>query len=232
MSSTNSLTSASAPTADVQYSLVFQNQSDMNGYACVYQTSPDDTGPSVVSLAWLSKFVFPSTQVIFKWATEYSFVWAETGELMPGVQFIASQLWSADLQFSNQVTFSQRDGMYQFTDLRQGQGPGSLYIMEDSSIPPGSTAAVGIGMSGNSTLAVQAEPNMFLALTPPKTYWVAFGNYSQGQVLDTTQIINAAPVVFPPNVYSLTATLAANNTITVRPTAQVNASLLAARRAQ
>lgn len=48
-------------------------------------------------------------------------------------------------------------------------------------------------------------------------YWVTAGDFEQGEVLDVTEIANAAAVVFPPGVFAMTAVLGANNTWTVSP---------------
>lgn len=212
-----------------QYSLVFVNNSTQEGTVCVYQQDPNITNPDVMSLAWFAKPAAPTTTIIFTWGIDYDFVWSETGVLRPGVLFVASQTWPTDLSSENQVTFTNQDGAYTFADQQAGPQAGSLYITEDGTIPP-NQASVGIGMSGFGTFAVQAQPNMNLVFTPNPQYWVTFGSYTQGEVMDISEVNNPAEIVFPPNVYSMTATLGANNEWTVAPTFQVNARLLEARR--
>jgi hypothetical protein len=210
------------------YSLIFVNNSTQNGSACIYQQDPDITIPDVMSLAWFTKSTSPTTKVIFTWSIDYQFVWSETGNLVPGVIFVASQTWDADLSTKNQVTFTKVDGPYTFTAQTQGPRTGSLYISEEPSIPP-NQASVGVGMSGFGTFAVQAQPNTSLVFTPHPQYWITFGNYTQGEVMDISEVNAPAQIEFPANVYSMTAILNNDNTWTITPTAQVNAEFLAAR---
>ncbi len=210
------------------YSLVFVNHSSQTGSACVYQQDPDLTIPDVMSLAWFAKAATPTTSIVFRWTIDYDFVWSETGSLVPGVLFVASQTWPADLSTQNQVTFSQAGGAYTFQNQQKGPRGGSLYITEDGTIPVGQ-ASVGIGMSGFGTFAVQAQPNMNLVFTPHPQYWITFGTYTQGQVMDISAVSSAAQIQFPPNVYSMTATFNPDNTWTVLPTSQANTLFLASR---
>jgi hypothetical protein len=199
-----------------KYSVNFKNNSTMSGNACVYQTDPDITDPYVMSLAWFSKAAHPTTLVDFTWGVNYSFVWSNTGLLKPGVVFLASQAWDADLSMKNQVDFTYLANAHTFKEQRQGPKQGSLYINEEGSIPP-LMASVGIGMSGSGTFVRQAQPNIDLVFTPHPEYWITFGSFVQGQVLDITEITHPAALEFPPNVYELNATLNKDNTWTVTP---------------
>jgi rhizosphere induced protein len=212
-----------------QYSLIFVNNSTQTGSACVYQQDPDTTDPNVMSLAWFAKAAAPTTTLQFDWTVDYSFVWSETGTLKPGVMFTASQNLPADLSTSNQVQFTTAGGAYTFQNQSQGGQAGTLYVLEDNTIPP-NQASVGIGMSGSGTFAVQAQPNITAEFTPHPEYWITFGNYTAGEVLDVTTITASANIAFPANTYSMTATLGSNNTWTVQSTADVNAAFVEARK--
>ncbi len=197
-----------------KYSINFENNSTNYGKACIYQADPQ-MGPYVMSLAWFAKPAHPTTSIRFEWNLDYSFVWAETGELVPGVVFEASQAWEADLLGKNLVTFTMDKDAYTFTDLTKGENKGVLQIIQDSSIPL-KHASVGIGMSGAGTFAVQAQPNLNLDFTPHPEYWITFGDYESGEVLDITQITNKAKIEFAPGVYSMDAILNEDNTWTIR----------------
>lgn len=212
----------------VQYSLVFVNHSSQLGSACIYQQDPDITIPDVMSLAWFAKAAAPTTKVVFNWSITYDFVWSETGNLVPGVIFTASQTWPADLTSTNQVTLTQAGGAYTFQNQRPGPRQGTLYITEDGTLPA-NAASVGVGMSGFGTFAVSTQPNNNLTFTPHPQYWITFGNYVQGEVMDIGSVNNPAQIQFPPNVYSMTAILNADNTWTIQPTSQVNTLFAAAR---
>jgi hypothetical protein len=210
------------------YSLTFVNNSTNTWDAAVYQKDPDLGIPNVQSLAWFAKTTAPTTKVVFKWKIEYSFVWSETGELVPGVLFNATQDWPADLKTTNQVTFT-KDPAYTFKDQTKGPQDGTLYIQQASTLPS-KMASVGIGMSGSGVYAVQAQPNILAKFSPHPQYWITFGQFVQGEVLDIGQVVGqAANIKFPVNVYQMTAILGEDNKWTVKPTSAVNAAFLAAR---
>ncbi len=210
-----------------QYSLIFVNNSTQTGDACVYQQDPTITDPSVMSLAWFSKAAAPTTSITFDWSIDYSFVWSQTGTLRPGVMFTASQNWPANLSSTNQVQFNKAGNAYTFQNQTKGAQSGTLYINQDSTITP-KEASVGIGMSGSGTFAVQAQPNVTAMFTPKPQYWITFGNYTQGEVLDITTITSEAAVDFGYANYSMTAILNPDNTWTVLPTSAVNAAFIEA----
>jgi rhizosphere induced protein len=202
----------------VNYNLVFKNNSTNAWDACVYQTDPDLANFEVQSLAWFTKAAASTTTVKFQWQIDYSFTWDETGILQPGVVFDASQLWPADLSTKNAITLTHENTpvseYYTFAGQTAGPNEGSLYVYTDSSIPS-NVASVGIGMSNAGTFAVQAQPNLNLIFTPHPTYWITFGSFEQGEVLDITEITNSAEIVFPPGVTTMYATLNPNNTWTI-----------------
>ncbi|HEV2740663.1 MAG TPA: hypothetical protein VGU66_19030 [Candidatus Elarobacter sp.] len=212
----------------VTYNLTFVNNSSLAGSACVYQTAPDIGVQDVMSLAWFAKFTNPGTQATFSWQINYSFVWGQTGTLVPGVLFNASQVLPADLSLNNKTTLVYNGG-FDFSPTTSGPNPGSLYIAENNTIPP-NQASVGVGMSGAGTYVVQADPNLQLMFTPTPQYWITFGDYTQGVVMSIEEITSTANINFPPNTYEMVATLNADDTWTVGTTASANAEYLAARR--
>ncbi|TCT01081.1 protein rhiA [Aquabacter spiritensis] len=208
-----------------QYTLRFINNSSATRSFLTYQQDPNIGVPDVVSLAWFAKQARPGTVIDFKWTIDYSFVWSETGELKPGVTFIASQVVPADPAGVNKIQFDYVSGAYGFEAPTTGGSPGSLTINTASGFPP-NQASIGIGMSGAGTFAVQAYPNDNAIFTPHPQYWVAFGNFLPGQVLDTTTINNPANVAFPVNVYAMVATLNSDFSWTVAPLSASNAEML------
>jgi hypothetical protein len=198
-----------------QYTLIFKNNSTNVGDACVYQHDPDMSLQDVMSLAWFAKGAAPTTTLTFKWTIDYCFAWDETGELVPGVIFDASQIWDADLETTNQVTLTMvGDDVYTFTDQKAGKRPGNLYIIGDKTLPI-KQAAVGIGMAGAPTHVAPVQPNWEWVYTPKPLYWITFGTFEPGEILDVESISHKAAIHFPPNVYSMTAILNRDNTWTV-----------------
>ncbi len=211
--------------ATYQYSLFFVNHSINHGSACIYQVlNAPPQNASVV--AWLVEYAFPTSAVSLEWNPTYAFVWSQTGELLPGAMIGASQVWSASVP--EQVTLTSGEGTFTFENQKAGNTPGTLDILQDGTIPL-NEAAVGIGMAGAATCVVQAEPNITTSFPPLAQYWVTFGNYTSGQILNLP-ISNAVQVTFPANVYSMTATISSQNSITVQQTDAVNTAYAKAKK--
>lgn len=201
-----------------QLQLILVNNSSNAGNIVVYQ----QLGPESSSnpLAWFSKYVYPDTQVSFAWdPADYDFVWAGTGKITSGVVFEASQVVPAKLATSNQITLSYDsvNHVFYFNHQTAGQQTNVFTIVEDGSLPM-NAAAVGIGMAGRATFAIQAMPNMNVQITPTgSSYWVTFGTIQQGEFFTVETSVPPVEVQFPLNVNSMTVTLNADNTWTVTP---------------
>lgn len=197
-----------------QYSLTVYNKSTNSGHMVVYQTDPQQgTVSDLFSLAWFSKSCHPDTNVRFTWTIDYDFVWSETGEVRPGVLFVASQTRRTDPSNTavNGVTLNYRDGAYLFEDPIKDTAMGKLGIYGSGAVPL-KKAAVGVGMSGAGTFVQPAQPNMNMLYTPHPEYWVCFGNYQEGEVMDINTVTNAYNVKFAANEYSRIVTLQQDNT--------------------
>jgi hypothetical protein len=200
-----------------KYSLTVTNNSTQFQDLCVYQ-KPVDLGVSnAVALAWLCAPAWPGTTVTFTWTMDYSFMWAQTGSLKPGVTFQAQQMVDADPDDlnNNQVQFDFRNGAFTFVSGAALGVPelGKLYIRQLGGISP-NTATVGIGMSNAGTFAVEAQPNINLVFTPHPEYWITAGTFTQGMVLDMEEITNEAEVPYD-STFAMRAVLGANNLWTV-----------------
>ena len=201
-----------------QLQLILVNNSLNPGNLVVFQQV--GSGPSTDPLAWFSKYVYPNTQVSFSWdPTDYDFVWAGTGKITSGVVFDASQVVPAKLGTANQITLSydSSNHVFFFNHQTAGQQENVFTILEDASLPA-NAAAVGIGMAGRATFAVQAMPNMNVQFNPTNAgYWVTFGTIQQGEFFTSETTLTPVQVQFPVNVNSMTVTLNADNTWTVTP---------------
>jgi hypothetical protein len=199
------------------YSLTVQNNSTQFQDLCVYQKQVDLGVPNALSLAWLTAPAFPGTTVTFTWQLSYSFMWSQTGSLIPGVTFNAQQVVATDPDDlnANQIQFDFRNGAFTFVPGNSAGTAelGSLYIRELPGIPA-NTALVGIGMSNAGTFAVEAQPNINLVFTPHPEYWITAGTFTQGQVVDTEQITNEAEVPYD-GTFSMKAVLNSANLWTI-----------------
>lgn len=196
------------------YTLRFKNRSNSQHDFLVYQQCIDVNTPYVYTLAWFAKPVANGVDVDFTWSINYSFVWSEQGVVKPGITFNARQALAADLTSANLVNFTQSDSAFQFANLTGTGAQGSLTIDCDDTIPKGA-ATIGVGMSRNGTHVVAAEPNYAAVFTPHPEYWISFGSYVPGQVIDTQTMVNSDQVEFPANVYQMTATLDSGNNWTL-----------------
>lgn len=199
------------------YSLRATNNSSNAGDFCLYQQCACTEVPRAMSIAWFAKRNHPHTSVAFRWRIEYSFLWSESGILAPGAVVDASQVFAANLQNLNKITLTYTDGAYNFINQTKGAQPGKLYIVQDQNIPL-KQACVGIGISGLGTCVVQAQPNMTLNFNPCPNYYLAFGAYTQGEVLEAATINNPVEILYPANVYSMTAILNPDNSWSVTTT--------------
>ena len=208
----------------VVYSVNFLNNSRNSGNACLFQTeasSPPDAYP----VMWFAKSAPPSMPVKFQWTVDHSFVWGNAGKVVPGIIFKATQFAAADPARSNEITLARdASGAVSFTNQQAAVPAGTFSIRQESTIPA-NTLAVGLGMSGSPITVVSAQPNAVSAFTQgAPEYWITFGSYFSGEVLDPRYLTNDPRIVFPVNVYSMTAILNADGSWTIQPTSQVDAA--------
>jgi rhizosphere induced protein len=195
-----------------QYSLTCINNSALLGSFAVFQRPAETAAPAVVfSLVWLARAAHPGTQVTFDWTADYSFVWSETGILQPGITFNASQTVPADPLGANMTLLTEDTyGATYFTTPTEDGTIGSLTIRQLANVVPNRTC-VGIGMSNSGTFVIQAAPDMTAVFTPHPNYWVIFGNYQAGQVIDIENVTGEIEVTYAGALTSRTATLGRDN---------------------
>jgi hypothetical protein len=191
-------------------SVTINNQSAHSAHLMVFQQNPGSLSADAMALAWFSKFSDPGSNVEFGWDLTWGFSWADTGALQAGITYNVNG--TTDSQpTSNQITLDF-NGAYQLTKPDRGPDPDLLYIVQDTTIPVASTASVGVTMNGSTVYAVQATPNTNLTFTPHPSYFLAYGDYTPGLVLDLSSINNPLKLVYGPGVSGLQVTLNADNT--------------------
>jgi hypothetical protein len=199
-----------------QYLLGCLNNSTLQGSFAIFQRPPPIVAPGdVYALVWFAKTSRPNTGVTFEWWDNYSFIWSETDVLRPGVTVIASQVIPADPRGENFVDLTvDSAGATSFTPPTAIGEAGALTIRQLSTVVPNRTSC-GIGMSGAAAYAVQAEPNITTVFKPHPNYWVVFGHFHAGQVLDLEEITGAVEVSYQGSDTSRTVALQANNLLVV-----------------
>lgn len=204
-----------ATTLGLQYSLVMNNKSGNSWVFYVYQKLPQPMGDGF-PLAWFcSPYpIHPRNRIRFTWQVDYNFSWADTGVLMPGIEYWASQTENCSPTGDNMTEFSTSPAPH-LTPAVPGAPSGSLAIKQAPDVP-NNRMSVGTGMSGAAVYAFQARPNMMYSITAVPNYWVAFGtNVRSGMVLDVNTIMSTAEAKFPNGVYDLECTLNPDNTWTI-----------------
>jgi hypothetical protein len=199
-----------------KYILNVKNNSTQTGSFCIYQEVPDTNLPGITTLAWLAKPAHPSTLLEFEWNTQYCFVWSKTTGKKSGTMIKTSQTWDANLSTLNHVNFDYVGGDYTFSDQSQGDYEGNLYIDQTKRVVS-NDASVGIGMSGKGSFMVSSQPNMKFIITPKPTYWLLFGDYEEGDVLDITQVTDSAVKLLYKGTKVVNVEFTGNNTWNVLP---------------
>jgi hypothetical protein len=195
-----------------KYSLTVDHQGTELGDFCIYQTL-DEQIENIHSLVWFKKAAHPGTTLKFDWTVDYSFAWDEMGELIPGVVFDASQIKAADPSdiSNNSIGFTKFGGAYKFTQTDDKTSRGSLGIHCDDTIQPNS-ASIGIGMSGKAAFACVASPNLHYTFSPHPRYWIAFGRFQPGEVIDLNVMTRKFEIRFNVNEFDKKVMLTGNNT--------------------
>jgi len=197
-----------------EYTLTVNNDSTQAGDFAIYQEAPDVNVPNIITLAWLAKSANPTTTLEFSWSLDYSFIWTNSTDLKPGTKVITGQSWEADLVTSNRIVLDYVNNAYTFSDQSQGDYGGNLYIDQTQRVKA-NDIGVGIGMGGKGTFLCGSQPNMQLMFTPKPTYWIAFGSFVEGEVLDVGKITQNAQKIQYKGVSDATVTLNADNTWTL-----------------
>ena len=153
----------------------------------------------------------------FYWAADYQFLMSYTGKLIPGVIVHVNQDKECNPSGKNHTEFTIlpiEPSVGQLSEPFKAPSEGTLYIKDGPTVPD-KIFAVGIGMSGNGTIVKQAKANPMHKFIPPvpPTYWVATAKEMKvGTVLGIQTVTRAAKVEFPPNIYSMVATLTQDDT--------------------
>ncbi len=198
--------------AGTQYSVTLKNESAQAWTFYVYQKAPQPSS-DVFSLAWFCSpyKIRVGNKIKFTWQIEYNFVWSDTGELIPGVDFDASGTADCSPAGENTTDFSLTGGPG-LSDPIKG-GPSGSLVINDASNVPNNRFSVGIGMSGTGTYVTQAGTNLKHLFTPTPSYWIAAGtNTKIGTVLNIDTITQNTEAKFDPAVFDLNCVLNKNNT--------------------
>lgn len=167
-----------------QYTLTVTNNSTQTGDFCIFQEQPDINTPGITTLAWLTKRANPSTSLEFQWNLDYNFVWSNSTNLKPGTIVETSHKSDANLISSNQINFDSDNETYTINDQIRGSRQSNTNLKKNKQ----AEASVSIGMSGKGTFILPSQPNMKISMASKPTYWIVFGDFQEGEVLDIQKV--------------------------------------------
>lgn len=195
------------------YSIRVINQSTQQGNVVLFQKDQGLSSSNMSSIAWLSKPVYPNMQSQFQWETEFSFNLGE-GANVPGAIYHPFQVMQGNTTNLNTVKVNYNNDMAVLEGPIPGMQEGNLYIESYPSVALGQYL-VGFGMGNQPTFVGQVIPGlMFVYQHPNPKYYITFGYYTQGQILESN-IPNAIEICFPEGVTEMTATYNPNGTWTL-----------------
>ncbi len=211
------------------HTVTVENKSQQTGGFVIYQTSPDqETNPKLYSLAWMAQTMHPNQKKIFKWNDNYSFMWAETGMLKVGSNLAdasAHEIKAIDPKdlTKNIVTLTKKNNLFAFKNSTTAGVKGKFTIVTDNKIP-NNVASIGLAVQGKPVVAINALINTENKFTPTTTYWIIFGDFKEGEVLDLSTITKSTiefskptKIIFPINVTEINITFKADNTFEITP---------------
>jgi hypothetical protein len=207
------------------YSLTVINNSELpDPTFAVFATLPLKADYASYQLAWLVQQIDASNHYTFTWQIAWGFAWAASGTTTD-FQWTAGGTLPAD-PLSNEgcaAAFAY-NGDFALTPA-QGTADGQTLTITDAPtipLPSKQPSSVGIMLGGSPACVTDAGPNLNQLFTLHPTYYIDAGNYVQGQMVDGTSVTDFQELSFANGVYALTATLNADNTWSVEPSAGVN----------
>ncbi len=167
------------------YTLTIKNEAPTETTFVLYQKPPTDRS-DYFSLAWKTLTIQPMASANLSWSDDYWLFGANTGVLASGVRFVAASAIQADPTAGNEFDLTAE---LQLTDLRFGE-IGKVTVFEDAGIQQ-NTGSVAIGLAKSPMFATQAVPYKTEAFSEVgQTYYVAFGNFDEGEVLNIDTLGN------------------------------------------
>ena len=169
-----------------EHVLAFVNNSQHSGVVIVYQHPPNTATERAFAVAWQALSVAPASRAIFHWSTDYSVALGQSGNVAVGSHFVPRTTLRVDLVAGVQVTVNPSAGTLQITE-QGGVEAGALNVsvLQDSTVD---RSAVAVRIDGKPSLVVSTPPGVRWTYRPSSTYYVAFGHFMEGMILNTSLI--------------------------------------------
>ena len=191
------------------FSLSIENHSDLTGSVVLFQKNPKPN-PGEHSVAWFAMRSEKGKDMTFSWHDEYEFVWGDGGNLLPGEIFSTSETAEINSDTSS-ITLGIQEGDARFYDAKPNSRKGEMSIQNASDLQ-GKKITEGLAMAGGTIFVVEAKANNKVVFEQTPEYWVAFGEFTRGEILAFDELQLAAPVNFPKDIYDMQAVLQENGT--------------------
>ncbi|MCL6415091.1 hypothetical protein MIB92_05470 [Aestuariirhabdus sp. Z084] len=213
------------------YQLKVTNNSNNDTTFALYLEQVE-TFPGVWTLVWMCGYCVAGASVSFTWKESFSGIWCQPGKKLDiGVicnvsdsvhemsDVASSQLVPLDSDNNHiSLSFLKSHGTYKFNEVGQSS-PSSSYITScDGSVPNGDqipvslAAGIGLGLSGQGGLLVNAQANMSFDWQDSVKYRLVFGNYNLGEIIDADSVSGQSLAIdYSPFSCSLAAQLSSAN---------------------
>lgn len=174
------------------------------------------SGPSsIMSLAWHVVRIAPNSKARVMWEDAYSFHWAQTGKLSFGVRFDTAQAVPCSIPNRNEIPLQFSNGYISFGDPTSSPQSGYEFVITPQ--VQMDFASVGLGINATPVCVAQANPNQMILMEPPSsTFYVMYGSFSQGEVINGDALaVSAARIDFDRMRPAVNVVLNADTTWTV-----------------
>ncbi len=196
----------------MKYQIIIINQSGKFGDVCLFQRDQVMHESSWESLAWITQMLTPEAKRVLSWDISYALYWSNLNTLTPREKCIPSEMVLTNA--GDQIKLSIQNSVPIFSD-QDGKGEMSKLMISIAEDVPNGTVSTGVAMSGKPCFIQSATPGSMQNIILNPTYFLAFGNIEESTVLEEEIIANAIPIYFPPNVFTMYATLHPDNSWTL-----------------
>lgn len=164
-------------------------------------------------LAWMAAPCPPGNTMVFQWVLKYSILFSNTSNLSPGAQFTSIGGVDVDPVQGDVYTLSADGATYSFkghSTAIKGT-PGTVGAQTDCSVK-NNQVSLALGIIGIPVFACDTQTNSVVAFTPKPKYYLAFGQYQQGTVLNEASMSHSIELNFEAmKTYSFTADIDASH---------------------
>ncbi len=188
----------------MQYQIIIINQSGKFGDVCLFQKDKVIHESSWNSLAWITQILTPAAKRVLSWNIDYGFYWCNLGELSAGEKCLPGELLTA--HSGDNIHLGMEFKIPTFMDQNGNGELSKLNISIGEGIPE-NRISTGITVSGKPCFIQKAPPGSSQNIILNPTYFLSFGNFEESTILEVEVVEKAVPVYFPPNVYTMFATL-------------------------